>query len=69
VDRRALATVAVVVLLSLAGCSALPIRDDGQPEPTATPAPTATPPPEPPSSEDYPEGYGPDGIEDAEAAI
>ena len=72
-DRRALATVAVVVLLSLAGCSALPIWDDGQPEPTATPtatlAPTATPPPEPPSSEDYPEGYGPDGIEDAEAAI
>ncbi|WP_254837628.1 DUF7537 family lipoprotein [Natronomonas marina] len=78
-DRRVVATVAVVVVLSLAGCSALPAFDQDQtpaatPSPTATttpsatPTPTATPTPQDPANVDYPDGYGPDGIEDPDAA-
>jgi hypothetical protein len=70
-DRRAAAMVAAIVLLSLAGCSALPVWDDGQPEPTATPTttPAPTPTPEDLTSADYPDGYGPEGVEDPEAAV
>jgi hypothetical protein len=70
--RRVLATVAVVALFSLAGCSALPVFDGPGATPTATPTattptaggtPTATAPPI-----GYPDGYGATGVVDPVAA-
>jgi len=78
-DRRVAATVAMVALFSLAGCSALPVFDGGSPSPTspATPTPTPTPTPDtgaatPTQTAEpvaFPDGYGPAGIVDADAAV
>jgi len=78
-DRKAALTVAVAVLLALSGCSALPVWNDQGPAPTPTPEPTEAPdevPTADPGGEggegpdaDYPDGYGPGGVEDSEAAV
>lgn len=57
--KRPVALLAVVVLVSLAGCSALPVWDEGGPDATpdpdgSTPAPTATPTPTGGSSDSVP---------------
>lgn len=73
-DRRVAATLAAVVLLAFAGCSALPVFDDGSstpaattptPSPTAAGNPTPTPSPDP---VDFPDGYGPSGVVSPDAA-
>jgi hypothetical protein len=79
-DRRVALTVVVALCLSLAGCSALPVWDDGgntTPEagpdtPTATPTPgDSVPEANPdgesgdgPSEADYPPGYNASGVSD-----
>ena len=74
--RRTILVVAVVLSLSLAGCSALPMWDDGGPPADGTPTvgdgvPTADPGGEGGAGPDadYPDGYGPNGVEDAETAL
>jgi len=73
-DRRVVVTTAVVAVVLLAGCSVL-LGDDGAtpaPSPTGTPAPEATPTEAPTSvpleEREFPDGYGPDGVEDAATA-
>lgn len=80
-DRRVAATLAAVALFALAGCSALPVFDSGSTTPTPTPTATPTSPAATPSATtagtptptlapiDFPEGYGPTGVEDPDAAI
>lgn len=67
--RRAVVTTAAASVATLAGCSALPMWDDS-PEVDGGP-PTADPEAEPGDGPDadYPAGYGPDGIEDADEAL
>lgn len=70
-DRRVVATLTVAVALVLAGCSALPVFDDGAAGPAATPTATDTPTPAAtPTTEpvDYPGGYGPTGLDDPDLA-
>lgn len=78
--RRITLTVAVAVLLTLSGCSALPVWDDGgatptpegeTPTETADGVPTADPGGESGDAPDvaYPDGYGPNGIEAPDDAI
>lgn len=73
--RRTILLVAVVLSLSLAGCSALPMWDDDTPgDGTPTDAdgvPTADPGGEGGAGPDvdYPDGYGPGGVADAETAL
>ena len=69
-DRRVVVTTAVVVVVLLAGCSVL-LEDDGStptPSPAGTATPTETPTPVPPEEREYPDGYGPNGVEDPETA-
>lgn len=64
-NRRVAATLAVVALLGLAGCSALPMFEEPSPTTTATPSPTAHGTPTPTTTVDpdeYPDGYGPSGL-------
>lgn len=74
-NRRVAATVAVVVLCALAGCSALPVFDSGPSTPTAsaTSTPTATTgggtPTATVAAVEFPDGYGPSGVVDADAAV
>ena len=65
--RRVVATAAAVALVSVAGCSALPVFDGPGPTPTATPPPAADGTPTAIPIE-YPEGYGATGVVDADAA-
>ena len=70
--ERPVVAAAVVVVVSLAGCSVL-LGDGGAGPSTATPIPeptaTATPTPTPePAAFDYPDGYGPGGVADATTA-
>lgn len=75
--RRALLGVAAANAAALAGCSALPMWDengdrDGPQETEGRDAPEADPGGEAgdgPEDADYPEGYGPDGVGDPDAAI
>ena len=64
---RVVATAAAVALVSVAGCSALPVFDGPGPTPTATPPPAADGTPTATPIE-YPEGYGATGVVDAAAA-
>jgi len=66
-NRRVVATAAVVALVSVAGCSALPVFDGPGSTPTATPSPAADGTPTAAPIE-YPEGYGATGVVDADAA-
>jgi hypothetical protein len=82
-ERRVVLTVVLVVVMSLSGCSALPIWDGGDASPesgTATSSPTPTPTPDVPEANPegepgdgpdvaYPDGYGPNGVEAADTAI
>lgn len=74
-DRRVAATVAVVALLSLAGCSALPVFDGEPSTPTSATTPAASTPtsgadPTPTAAPvAFPDGYGPSGVVDADAAV
>jgi hypothetical protein len=73
-DRRVVATVAVVALFSLAGCSALPVFDGPESTAPATSTPTTTPtvdrsPTATPAPLAYPDGYGARGVLDGEAAV
>lgn len=77
-DRRFLLAGAVVALVVLSGCSALPLWDDG---PAPTPTPTETPAEDPPEADpsgeegdgpedvEYPAGWAPDGLNASETAI
>ena len=72
--RTTLLTVALVLSLSLAGCSALPVWDDGASPGTETRTdgvPTADPGGEGGAGPDadYPDGYGPGGVDDPDAAM
>lgn len=83
-DRRVALTVAVVVLVATAGCSALPMWDDDTGATAGTPTPTEAPDdveaaddvPEADADADhgdgpdvtYPDGYGPHGVEEPDTA-
>ena len=69
--RRTLLLVAVVLSLSLAGCSALPMWDDGSPGADQDGVPTADPGGEGGDGPDveYPDGYGPNGVEEPDSAL
>jgi hypothetical protein len=71
-DRRLVVTVAVVAVVSLAGCSALPVFDGPGATPTTTPiADTPTPDGTPTATAEpleYPDGYGASGVVDPVAA-
>ena len=69
-DRRVVVTTAVAAVVLLAGCSMLLGGDGATPAPSATPeaAPTDTPTPVPLEEREFPDGYGPDGVENAETA-
>lgn len=72
--RSTLLTVAVVLSLSLAGCSALPMWDDGGSSVPGTET-DGVPTPDPGGEggtgpeADYPDGYGAGGVDDPEAAM
>ena len=57
---------AVAAVVLLAGCSMLLGGDGATPAPSATP--TDTPTPVPLEEREFPDGYGPDGVENAETA-
>lgn len=69
--RRTLLIVAVVFSLSLAGCSALPMWDEGSPNADQDGVPTADPGGESGDGPDveYPDGYGPNGVEAPDEAL
>ena len=61
---------AVAAVVLLAGCSMLLGGDGATPAPSPTPeaTPTDTPTPVPLEEREFPDGYGPDGVENAETA-
>ena len=69
-DRRVVVTTAVAAVVLLAGCSMLLGGDGATPAPSPTPeaTPTDTPTPVPLEEREFPDGYGPDGVENAETA-
>ena len=73
-NRRVVLAVAVAVLLALSGCSALPMWDegsDGAPETDEEGVPEADPSAEGGDGPDadYPDGYGPNGVEEPDTAL
>ena len=69
-DRQVVVTTAVAAVVLLAGCSMLLGGDGATPAPSPTPeaTPTDTPTPVPLEEREFPDGYGPDGVENAETA-
>jgi hypothetical protein len=69
--RRTLLVLALVLSLSLAGCSALPMWDEGSSDAERDGVPTADPGGEGGSGPDvqYPDGYGPNGVEAPDEAM
>lgn len=66
--RRVVAALAVVALVGLSGCSALPVFDG--PDASPTPSPTASGTPTPTTDPlEYPAGYDATGVVDVDAAV